>query len=481
MRVFSGALATETNTFSPIPTDIDDYKAVLYYPAGEHPDELTIWSAPLWLGRQYASERGWDWHEGLCAGAQPGGNTTRSAYELLRDELLEDLRRVGTVDMIVLQLHGAMVADGYPDCEGDLLQKMRAMHPDATIGALLDPHCHTTPEMMDAADVLIMMKEYPHTDAVERSHELLSLCERTARGEITPKHHYKHCGQISLYHTTEEPMLSYVKDMQSAEDGEDILSVSLGHGFPWGDVPDMGTHVLVVANNCEEKANQLTAELTDKIQALRGKTCPDRMDLDALMTQLPLCSRHPVVCADASDNAGGGAPSDSTYVARRLMQEGYTRFAVAMIWDPVAVAFAKSKGVGAVMPLRIGGKACRLSGQALDFEQVEVVGVVEDARTDFAGAPWPVGDLVAVRSGETVFILHSLRSQCFHPDVFFQLGLNPAAFDILVIKSSQHFRAGFAEVAGDVLYVGAPGVNTMHLGDLPFTSIKRPMWPLDGE
>ncbi|MEM6583521.1 MAG: M81 family metallopeptidase [Pseudomonadota bacterium] len=481
MRVFSGALATETNTFSPIPTDMADYKATLYCPAGEHPEELTIWSAPLWLGRQYAAERDWELIEGLCTGAQPGGMTTRSAYEALRDELLDDLRQAGEVDIIALQLHGAMVANGYPDCEGDLLQRMREIAPNAVIGALLDPHCHTTPAMMSAADILIMMKEYPHTDAVERSHELLGLCERAARKEIKPRHHYFHCGQVSMYHTTEEPMLTYVREMQAAENGEDILSLSLGHGFPWGDVPDMGTHVLVVSDNAPESGERVAAEFGRKIQQLRGQTCPERMSLDTLVQRLPDCTNRPVICADASDNAGGGAPSDSTFVVQRLLVEGYTHFAVAMIWDPMAVSIAKSMGAGARMPLRIGGKACRMSGPPLDLNEVEVVGIVENAYTDFAGAPWPVGDLVGVKSGETLFILHSLRSQCFHPDVFFQLGLDPRDYPLIVVKSSQHFRAGFAEVAGEVLYLGAPGVNTMDLSTLPFKSIRRPLWPLDQE
>jgi len=269
--------------------------------------------------------------------------------------------------------------------------------------------------------------------------------------------------------------------MQSAEDGEEILSVSLGHGFPWGDVPDMGTHVLVVSNNAPTRGEAVATEFGHKIQSLRGETCPERMALDQFVSVLPDCHNKPVVCADASDNAGGGAPSDSTYVVNRLMAEGYSNFAVAMIWDPIAVSFAKARGKGATMPLRIGGKACRLSGDALDFDSVEVTGVVENAATNLAGAPWPLGDLVGVKLGGVGIILHSLRSQCFHPDVFYQVGLDPEDYDIIVVKSSQHFRAGFDNIAGDVLYLGAPGVNTMDLATLPFKHIQRPLWPLDQE
>ncbi|REM68360.1 microcystin LR degradation protein MlrC-like protein, partial [Mycobacterium tuberculosis] len=94
-------------------------------------------------------DKGWTLFEGMVAGAQPSGTTTRHAYETLRDELLNDLRAVLPVDMVLLGLHGAMVADGYDDCEGDLLARVRQIvGPDVVIGAELDPHNHLTPQMI---------------------------------------------------------------------------------------------------------------------------------------------------------------------------------------------------------------------------------------------------------------------------------------------------------------------------------------------
>ena len=125
MRVFSGALATETNTFGPMPTSIASFRDRGYFPAGQHPNHLLYFSGPLWAARQRGAAKGWDLVEGMVAGAQPSGTTTRHAYETLREELLADLRGAMPVDMVVLGLHGAMVADGYDDCEGDLLSKVR--------------------------------------------------------------------------------------------------------------------------------------------------------------------------------------------------------------------------------------------------------------------------------------------------------------------------------------------------------------------
>jgi len=134
MRVFTASLATETNTFGPIPTGLDAFKARGYFPAGTHPEALSFFAAPLWVARQVCAKEGWTLIEGLVAGAQPGGVTTRAVYESLRDELLDDLRRALPVEMVLLGLHGAMVADGYDDCEGDLLRRLREIvGPDVVI------------------------------------------------------------------------------------------------------------------------------------------------------------------------------------------------------------------------------------------------------------------------------------------------------------------------------------------------------------
>ena len=159
MRVFSAALATETNTFAPMPTGLSSFHERAYYPAGEHPDAMQMHSGPLWAAREIGSERGWTLIEGLVAAAVPNGTVTRGAYEGLRDQLLADLRAALPVDMVLLGLHGAMIADGYDDCEGDLLIRVREMvGPNTIIGGTLDPHTHLSAAMVDNADLLICWK-----------------------------------------------------------------------------------------------------------------------------------------------------------------------------------------------------------------------------------------------------------------------------------------------------------------------------------
>lgn len=312
MRVFTAVLATETNTFSPIPTGLGAFKTQgEYYPAGQHPDRMTLFGAPLWVARERARDKGWSVVEGMVAFAQPGGKTTRVAYDALRSELLADLRAAGPVDMVLLGLHGAMVADGCDDCEGDVLRAVREIvGPDVVIGAELDPHCHLTQMMMDNADVMVAFKEYPHTDLYERGVELVDLCAAAAEKRIRPVASLADTGMATLIFTTSEPGISLVARMKEMETRDGVLSVSIIQGFPWADVPDMGTRVLVYTDGDQALADRLAREFADDLYAMRAEIDVLKPGIDETLDLALAEPAGPVVVADGADNAGGGAASD---------------------------------------------------------------------------------------------------------------------------------------------------------------------------
>ena len=145
MRIFTAALATETNTFSPICIDRRAFEASLYAPPGEHPETPTLCTAPITVGRVVCAQKGWTLIEGTATWADPAGLVNRLAYEGLRDEILGQLTAALPVEAVVLGLHGAMVADGYIDPEGDLIARIRdIVGPDVLICAEIDPHSHLT-------------------------------------------------------------------------------------------------------------------------------------------------------------------------------------------------------------------------------------------------------------------------------------------------------------------------------------------------
>lgn len=480
MRVFSASLATETNTFGPMPTGMASFRERGYFPAGQHPDSLMLFSGPLWAARLRGKDAGWTLIEGMVAAAQPSGTTTREAYESLRDELLADLKAALPVDVVLLGLHGAMVADGYDDCEGDLLQRVRALvGPDVVVGAELDPHCHLSPEMVSGADVLIAFKEYPHTDVLERGLELVDLCVATAQKKIRPVAAVADTGMIVTVHTSREPARGFVQRMQSLEGHAGVLSVSLAHGFSWGDVPDMGTKTLVYTDGNAEQAQALARQLADEVIAMRDALTVHYPAIDTALDEALAFQGGPVVMADGADNPGGGAASDSTFVLRRMLERGIRQAALGPLWDPIAVRIAFEAGAGARLQLRIGGKISPLSGQPLDVDCTVKALKTDLVMTGLAGTPTAMGDCALIDVHGIEVVLVTLRNQAMGTDLFTQLGCDLAAKRLIVVKSSQHFYASFSKVGRHVIYVAAPGAVTLDLSTLPYQKIQRPKWPMD--
>lgn len=480
MRVFSGGLATETNTFGPMPTGLPSFKERGYFPAGGHPDHLLFFSGPLWAARLRGRERGWTLLEGMVASAQPSGTTTRAAYEALREELLADLRRALPVDMVLLGLHGAMVADGYDDCEGDLLERVRAIvGPDTVIGAELDPHNHLTDAMVRNADVLVAFKEYPHTDALDRALELVDLCAARVRREIAPVASVADTGMIVMMHTSREPARGFVDRIKAMEGRDGVLSISISHGFPWGDVPDMGTKVLVYTDGDAQKGAALARRLADELVGMREALAIRAPGIDAAIDEALAFDGGPVVMSDGADNPGGGAASDSTFILERLLERGVSNAAVGPIWDPVAARVATEAGEGARLALRIGGKIGPLSGRPLDLDCTVRRVLAEHVQTGLGDTPTPMGACALVECRGIEILLVSIRNQAMGTDLFTGMGCDLSAKKLVVVKSSQHFYASYSRIARHVIYAAAPGSVTFDLTTLPYRKIRRPKWPID--
>ena len=481
MRIFTAILGTETNTFAPLPTGLAEFEPIEPKP-GFKPEDIRH---PFGMAVRAARERGLrDGHE-VIAGrggfATPGGTTTRRAYETLRDRLLDDLRGALPVDCVILGLHGAMIADGYDDAEGDLLAKVREIvGPDVTIGVELDPHGHLTAVKAKSADVIVFFKEYPHTDIYERAVETVDLTIATAEKRIRPKKSIVDLGMLSMFHTSREPMRNFVRRMSDLEGRDGVLSVSLIHGFPWGDCPELGTKILVMTDDRQAHGDALAKTLADEVKGFRDSLLADYRSADEVIDAALAVEGGPVVIADSADNPGGGSAGDSTFLLRRLAERGIGSVALGPLWDASAVALCFAAGEGAKLPLRIGGKTSPASGDPFDA-QVEVLRCERDARMTNVfgrGGTSPLGDTAVVRTdGGIEIVLNAFRTQALG-DVFTPLGVDWTAKKIVVVKSSQHFYAAYAPQAKDVLYAETPGSMTMNWKSLPYR--KRPkLWPLD--
>jgi microcystin degradation protein MlrC len=479
MRVFAAGLGTETNTFSPLPTGMNEFRQHTYAPAGTHPTAMSMYGGPLYAARELASELGWQVFEGLVAGAQPGGNTTRAAYEALRDELIEDLRCALPVDIVLLGLHGAMVADGYDDCEGDLLARVRDLvGADAVVGVEFDPHAHLTRKMVNNATILVGYKEYPHTDIKARAFDLTRLCAATARGEIHPVAAMADTGMVVPIHTSRDPGRAFVDRVKSIEGKDGVLSISPVQGFATGDVPEMGCKVLVYTDGNAEQAASLAVQLAEELVSLRDQLMVQYHDIDHALDEALASASFPVVLADRADNPGSGAAGDSTFVLARLIERQIYDATLGPLWDPIAVQLALSAGEGARLRLRIGGKVSEMSGQPVDAD-CEVIALRRDMHTtSLAGDQHSVGDTALISVAGVDCVVISTRSQAIHIDMFTQLGCDLTRKKIVVVKSAQHFQASFSTITQRIIYVSAPGSATPDWRSLKYLKVPMPRWPI---
>lgn len=477
MKLFIAGLDTETNTFSPMQTGIEAFRENLIAYGDATGKPLNCCSSQMFVWRNAAQEKGWDVVESLCAVAEPGGRTTRAVYESFRATILDDLKAAMPVDAVMLALHGACVADGYDDVEGDLLAHVRqVVGPDVPVAAELDLHCHITERMLANATMISTYKEYPHTDIEEVAEQLFRLMERTLAGEVKPAMGMHDCRMINTFHPHRAPLRGIVDRMKAMEGQDGVLSVSFGHGFPWGDVEDVGAKMLVVTDNDPEKAARIARSFASEIFEAREQMRGDYLGIDAALDRAVAATSGPIVLADVSDNAGGGAPGDSTFILRRIIERGIEDVASCLYWDPIAVRMCREAGEGATLALRIGGKVGPASGDPLDLT-VTVRRVASGITQRFGPTPLAIGDAVWVSSGSIDIVINTVRTQTFHPECMTALGLDPAQKKIVVVKSSNHFRAGFEPIARDIHYVSAPGALQPTFEDLAFTKLKRPYWP----
>ena len=478
LKTFIACLGTETNTFSPMPTGLATFAETMLFhgDATQHP--ATTFSEPLHAWRRMTEERQGAVVESIAAFAQPAGITVRPVYEKLRDELLADLRNALPVDIVLLTMHGAMVADGYDDCEGDILERVRAIiGPDVKVGVELDLHCSVTERMVGNADIIITFKEYPHIDGTARAEELFELCLQAHEGRINPVMAVHDLRMVNMWRTPVEPMASVVADMQAAEGKDGVLSVSFAHGFPWGDVPDASARMLVVADGSEEVARSTAQRFGNQIWSLREQTAQPALSIERGLDAIESAQAGPVVLADVADNAGGGAPSDSTFMLAALIRRGIRNVLSGYYWDPVSVRFAEEAGVGATLALRIGGKCGPASGDPIDLE-VQVRQIVPDAWQYFGTAVNAMGTAVWLSTGYGIdLVVNSSRTQVTNPNGFQQLGIDVSSYSGVIVKSTQHFYAGFRPLAAEIFYVAGEGAIPPDFASIPFEKFKGPYWP----
>ena len=467
LKVYSAGMIHETNTFSPVPTDLKSFTVIRRKDITGKKGEFGAFGAPpVW--RDLTLENKGTFIPGTFALTAPSAAASKEVYEHLRDELLADLKSQLPVDMVLLHLHGAMVAGGYDDPERDLIERVRKLvGPKVAIGVEMDAHNHLTDKSMAQADIAIFYKYYPHTDVGDRAKEVFNLSLATLQGKIKPVQAVFDTRMVGMFKTNPPIMAGLVNEMIEAEKQPGVLSVSFSHGFPYGDVTIESAKMLVITDDNPALAEQTAETLGMKFYEQRKEIPIATVDMETAFQEAIASKTHPVVVADTADNSGVGAPGDSTYALEWLVEHDVQNVGMCTMTDPEVAEQAKKAGVGSKIDVKLGGKLGATSGKPVEIT-VEVIGVKDNYTSIFpqpSGDPmyFPVGTSVALRWHTIDIIVISERIQCWAPVIFEDFGIDPEEKQILVPKSTQHFYGAFSKISDNIIYMAAPGAATLDM------------------
>ena len=489
MRIAIGGISHETNTFSTLKTDLS-----LFERRGVHGGEALI---PAFAGTRTivggfldgARSEGFEAVPTMLAEAAPSGTVTAPAFDRLTTLLVDGLREAGPLDGVLLELHGAMVAENARDGDAEILRRVREVVGSIPIVGVLDLHANISDGMVALADALVGYDTYPHVDMYERGLEAAALITRIVRGGLRTARALRKPPlmpplpkQCTTYDT---PMRALIELAHLREREPGMISVTVAAGFPYADVPEAGLAVLAIADGDQARADAVADEIASLAWERRHEFLMQCTPVDEALQiakAAPDDGMGPVVLADTADNPGAGAPCDGTILLRGLLEHGVQNAALGALWDPEAVQICRVAGVGATVELQLGGKTDDLHGAPLTVSGR--VRLLSDGRFKNLG---PMNTGAETRMGPTAVlaidgidvIVTSNRVQALDAGMFLSQGINPTRKRVLVLKSSVHYRGAFEPLAARVVEVDTPGLSNADLSRYRYQHVRRPIFPLD--
>jgi len=491
VRIVTGTISHETNTFSNIPTNLDEFGKQTVGLGDDIPRRFegtpSIEAAFLDASRRHGFELVWT----VWASAIPGGLIPRETFDWIEGKLLEGIENAGKIDGVLLHLHGSAVVDGIPDAEGRILEDVRRLvGPDVPIVSTLDLHSLNTEQMMASASLMIGYDTYPHVDVYERGAEVADRLVEIIGGELKPTGALEKPPlwtplQSQVTSRTDTPMRRLIDRAWEIEKDAKVISASCFGGFPFADVHHLGLSTMVYTDDDPDLARRYARELAKQAWDEHDQwlVCPTAVD--EAVRQAIEAPEGPVILADIADSGAGGTSGDATEVLREMLEQGARSGAVCSISDQEAIDGCIEAGVGTVLTMRIGGKRDRFHGDPVEVTgKVRLIHDGEFVRKGpmLTGAVQTVGRTVVLEIGGIGGIEVMLTEHRAHPndlEDFRAFGIEPTERKMLVLKSAAHYRAAFDSIAKLTIEVDAPGLTSPDFRRFDFKEVRRPMYPLD--
>ncbi|MES2716584.1 MAG: M81 family metallopeptidase [Pseudomonadota bacterium] len=489
-RILIAGYQHETNTFAPSLADWPAFTRGDSFPAFSQgramQEAMTGVNIPIGGFIDAAKAHGWTLLPSCWAGAIPSSFVTEDAFERIAGCIVADVQAAAAagLDGIYLDLHGAAVAAHAADSEGELLARLRAIvGPKVPIVASLDLHANVTRRMLAQADALVSYRTYPHVDMAATG-ELAAqlLARRLKSGQREPQHARRlpYLIPLNAQSTWMQPAQGLYEALAELDQRHGTV-LSFCMGFPASDFDECAPMVWGHGEQAEAAVEQLYRLVSPPAQ-WQQQILPAR---EAVAQALALAANasKPVVIADTQDNPGAGGDSNTTGLLHALIAQGAgQRFpgqvALGLVFDAAAGRAALEAGVGAELELALGKSVPTFSGQDSDppVRGRFKVRAVSDGRVTLKG---PMMRGVSVNLGPSACLeiagilvaVVSGKKQLLDRELLRMVGITAEAMRLIVVKSSNHFRADFTPIASSVLVAKAAGPMAADPGDLPWKNL----------
>ncbi len=409
-----------------------------------------------------------------------GGLVDENDLDRLIDELLESVRHNAAVEGACICMHGAMAGEREGDPEGRVLAGIRQIIGAVPMVVSLDLHGVISQRLVDAADVMVFLHTYPHTDMYQTGQRAARNLLKLMEGGVTPTTARV---QLPLLARGDELITATgrfgeaIRICQEIETSEGGLAAGVNIGNPFTDTPDLQSNTFVTTDGDLERARQEAERLARFMWHNRHQFVAQLTPLEEAV-HLAEETEGLTVFSDAADSTASGASGDSNAILQGLLEFGYSKKALIPVVDAPAVSKAIEAGVGTTLTVKLGG-----SIDAERYTPVELsahVKSVSDGRfVDEGGMPGEAGRTAILMAGKHAIVATEKPASMVGRKVFLTQGLDPQDFDLVVAKSPNGFRVHYQSIASRIVAVDVPGSTSANLKTLPYKQCVRPIFPLD--
>jgi microcystin degradation protein MlrC len=485
-RIALAGFMHESNTFNPMHTDRAAFAAQCLCLGPEWVAEWRDAHHEVGGFLEAAATDGFEPLPLAMAWATPSGPVTDAVLDEVTGYLIDALRKCRP-DGLLLALHGAMVAESFPDGDGEILARLRAaMGPDLPIVVTFDLHGNLSQRQIDHCNAAVAYRTCPHVDQRECGRRAAGLLLRLLRGEVQPRQALAKppvVVNIMVHDTSQEPLRSFMAEARALECQPGILAVNLLPGFAYADVAHMGPSIVVVADGDAALAKREADRLAARLWQGRDGLVRGLPDAATAVARALAAERRPVVLVDTGDNVGGGSAGDGTVLLAELLRQEATD-AVMCLYAPDEARQCATAGVGQGITLKVGGKVDRLHGDPVTVTGRVLLlhdGTYVEPEVRHGGRRVNHMGLTALVElpGGNLLVLNTLRHPPFSLGQLTCLGIRPERQRILVVKAAIAYKAAYMPIAGTILEVDTPGLTAVNPHRFDYRNLRRPMFPLD--